>query len=138
MNAQKMLGGAIVGVAIVGAILAIAMSDDAPSPAPSSAATTTSTSAPTPVETVEALVFADECYTPCSMKINYRAKIRGEGNPLRITFPGVNQPVDYPGEGDFKAPTQMRSGATEFVSLNEARPHVRVQLYKKLTATIRR
>ena len=103
---------------------------------PSPPSATTSSSPPNSSSVgreTEALIFAGECITPCKLDIQFKFKIRGEGNPLRITFPGVDQPVDYPGEGDFKAPEGMEKGDTYFTSLNEKRPNVRVQLYKKIT-----
>ena len=82
---------------------------------------------------VEALVLEHECTTPCSANIAWPFKIRGEGHPLRIKFQGVADWVSYAGEGDFQAPSQMRSGETQFVSLDPKRPHVRVQVYRKIT-----
>lgn len=86
----------------------------------------------TSYEPVEALVLEKECITPCEVGIAWKAKIRGEGNPLRITFPGVGDPVSYPGEGDFKAPKHVRSGNTLIESANPKRPNVRVQIYRKI------
>lgn len=82
---------------------------------------------------VEALIFVSECWTPCNTYIGYKYKIRGEGNPLRITFWKIDEPIDYPGEGDFKTPEKFQPGDTKFISLNKVRPHVRVQIYKKTT-----
>lgn len=83
-----------------------------------------------PVQTQNALVLMNECYTPCSAPIAWRFHIRTEGHPLDISFQGVAKPVRYPGEGDFAAPPEMRSGETKFESPDETRPHVRVQVYK--------
>ncbi|MFZ3011721.1 MAG: hypothetical protein WA060_01845 [Minisyncoccia bacterium] len=80
----------------------------------------------------EALVLMHECYTPCSTQIAWSFKIRTEGRPLRITFSGVRDSVSYPGEGDFRAPSQMRSGETFFDSPDKKNPHVRVQVYRKV------
>lgn len=81
--------------------------------------------------TVEALVLEHECYTPCNANIAWRFKIRTEGNPIRIKFTGVRDWVEYPGEGDFKAPASMDSGDTRFESSNPKRPNVRVWVYRK-------
>ena len=86
-----------------------------------------------PVEQpIEALIFVTECWTPCNAYIGYKYKIRGEGNPLRIIFWNIDKPIDYPGEGDFKTPKDFQPGDTKFTSLNKLRPHVRVQIYKKI------
>ncbi|MEX2052534.1 MAG: hypothetical protein WD991_02485 [Candidatus Paceibacterota bacterium] len=94
---------------------------------------TNATPPPAPVEMVEALVLEHECLTPCSADIAWRFKIRTDGRPLSVKFQGVGQAVTYPGEGDFKAPSSMRSGETQFVSPDESHPHVRVQVYRKVT-----
>lgn len=80
----------------------------------------------------EALLLEQECWTPCSAYIAWKFKIRTDGQPIKIKFQGVADPVEYPGEGDFKAPANMLSGETEFVSLDKERPHIRVQVYKKI------
>ena len=86
-----------------------------------------------PVEQpIEALIFVTECWTPCNAYIGYKYKIRGEGSPLRIIFWNIDKPIDYPGEGDFKTPKDFQPGDTKFTSLNKLRPHVRVQIYKKI------
>lgn len=81
---------------------------------------------------VEALVLEHECLTPCSANITWRFKIRTDGHPLRIKFQGIKGWKDFPAEGDFQAPTQMRSGDTEFVSSDPRHPHIRVQVYKRV------
>lgn len=128
MTGKQTLGLIIAVVTIVGAIIFSYLVYT-----PSAPTITPPTSSSSVGGETEALVFAGECITPCKLDIQFKFKIRGEGNPLRITFPGVDQPVDYPGEGEFKAPEGMEKGDTYFTSLNEKRPNVRVQLYKKIT-----
>ncbi|OGI73695.1 hypothetical protein A3D42_00540 [Candidatus Nomurabacteria bacterium RIFCSPHIGHO2_02_FULL_41_18] len=88
--------------------------------------------APRSVPMIEALLLERECWTPCDANIAWPFKIRTEGRPLRIKFQGVAGWTDYPGEGDFRAPSNMQSGETQFVSPDEENLHVRVQVYRKV------
>ena len=94
----------------------------------------TNSAPPATVATVEALVLMYEGYTPCSTKIDYRARICwGERRPLQIKFPGIDKPIEFPGEGAFKAPSNVTSEAeTEFVSADTNNLHFKVQVYKKI------
>jgi hypothetical protein len=84
---------------------------------------------------VEALVLMKECLTPCSALLDYRFKIRTDGHPLRIKFPGVDEWFEHPAEGDARAPSGITDeGETLFVSPDVDHPHVQVQVYKKTTA----
>ena len=130
---KGLVGGAILVIALVLAIVFVYATREKDPPSNTYSRSGGSYAPPAAKAVpVDALVLQAECWTPCSTNIDYKFKIRGEGNPLRVTFPGVGA-VDYPGEGDFKAPSQMRSGETHFVSLNAERPNVRVQIYKKIT-----
>jgi hypothetical protein len=81
----------------------------------------------------EALVLEKECLTPCSANIAWKFKIRTDGRPLRIKFQGVHDEVSYPGEGDFQVPPEMTSGETTFISSDNEHPHVRVQVYRRIS-----
>jgi hypothetical protein len=129
-----MVGGGIVFLAIFLTIVLAYVARAIDAPRRDAESTARNNPPPARAPTVEALVLMRECWTPCSAYIDYKAKIRGEGNPLRITFPGVRSPVDYPGEGDFKAPSGAVSGEVTFSSLNDLRPNVRVQIYKRTTS----
>ena len=90
--------------------------------------------AATSTEVVEALVLRYQGITPCSTMINYRAKVRwGERRPMRIKFSGVDTPVDFPGEGAFKAPAGVTFGTNFFTSLDPTNLHFKVQVYEKIT-----
>ena len=80
----------------------------------------------------EALVLMHECYTPCNANIQWRFKIRTDGQAIRVKFQGVKDWFIIPAEGDVQCPQQLRSGMTEFQS-NEKNPHIRVQVYQKIT-----
>ena len=83
-------------------------------------------------EPVEALVLEKECLTPCEVNIAWKFRIQSEGLPIRITFKGVKEPVSYPGEGDFKAPKEMRSGNTLIESAVPERTTIPIKVYRKI------
>lgn len=87
-----------------------------------------------PTTTTEALVLERECYTPCSVNIAWRFRIlRTEA--IRVKWNGFDGWIEYPAKGDLRAPSQMRSGQTEFESADPEHPTVRVQVYRKVTVT---
>lgn len=79
---------------------------------------------------VEALILEKECLTPCEVKIAWKFRIQSEGLPIKITFKGVKEPVSYPGEGDFKAPKEMRSGETLIESAVPGRITIPIKVYR--------
>lgn len=83
-------------------------------------------------EPVEALVLEKECLTPCEVSIAWRFRIQSEGLPIKVTFKGVKEPVSYPGEGDFRAPKEMRSGDTLIESAVPGRVTVPIKVYRRV------
>jgi hypothetical protein len=83
-------------------------------------------------ELVEALVLEKECLTPCEVSIAWRFRIQSEGLPIKVTFKGVKEPVSYPGEGDFKAPKEMRSGDTLIESAVPERTTIPIKVYRRV------
>ena len=127
---KKIIGGIVGGILLIIVLLVGFCGRTEPQPTP---IRPTQQVAPAPIEMVEALVPEDECLTPCSVTITYRARIRwGERRPLRIKFPGVDQPVEFPGEGAFKAPTEADVGEYEFVSADPENLHFRVEVFRKV------
>ena len=83
-------------------------------------------------EPVEALVLEKECLTPCEVKIAWKFRIQSEGLPIKVTFKGVKEPVSYPGEGDFRAPKEMRSGETLIESAVPGRTTIPIKVYRRV------
>ena len=81
---------------------------------------------------VETLVLMYEGITPCSIDIQYRAKIRTDGDPLLIKFTGVAEWFPHPGKGAVDGPKGVQAGETKFVSADTNRPNVKVWVYKKI------
>ncbi len=87
--------------------------------------------------TTEALVLTYEGYTPCSVNIDYRAKIQRYGRPLTVKYPGIVQPITYSGESDTNAPPGVWSGEFFFTSPDHDHPHILVRVYKKIQVQMR-
>ena len=77
---------------------------------------------------IDALVLMAECAPPCSVDIQWRAQIWGDGPDFWVRFPGVKDPVRY-SRGKFTAPDGVEFGKTSFEAADPARPVV-VRVYK--------
>ena len=79
--------------------------------------------------TTEKLELVQECITPCEVFINFPAKIRRNGVPVRIFFPGGDS-VDFNGGVNAKTPNGVTSGTRRIVSLDPEQQHVPIKIFK--------
>lgn len=92
-------------------------------------ATTAAKQPDTPAEE-EAFVLERECWTPCSVHIEWPSKVIWGNDPLKITYPGGIEVERRGQDQDYKAPSQVQSGEVKFASLDLGHPHFRVQVYQ--------
>jgi hypothetical protein len=72
------------------------------------------------------------CTTPCGFNIQFKAKIRTDGDPLGIKFQKVSRVFHHPGKGYAVAPPGADVGWTAYVSDDPKNEHVLVWTYKVL------
>ena len=83
------------------------------------------------IRSTEGRLLREDCVTPCTVNITYRSEIlRGDGR-MKIRYQTAGW-VEYPATGDVKAPENATSGETEFVSLEEGHPAIRVKVFEKV------
>ena len=92
-----------------------------------------------PLKEVE--IFREGCWTPCSINISYKAKIRREGVPIRIKFQDVPEWVHFPivdenGGESPKPPANATSGDTKFASDDPKKERTWVEVYEVITVRL--
>jgi len=141
-RSQKPIGCVVGGIRAIGALILIALlvswikscggDDDTSESDKTANAPGVQTFPPTSTVETETLVLRHQCFTPCdSVMINYAARIRRFGVPIRIYFLNTGDSVSYGASGGGSTPPDVNQvGYRRIVSLDSDKPNTLVKIFE--------